>query len=101
LDAELRERLGVIRTGRITGSAARRPWQQSFHEQSTRGFPKTAEESMRIWNHDKILSEYGLGGPEFEPDVIVTRFSPEDQLTHGHITRRPSHSGAGSLRVFR
>src|SRR3989440_8504672 len=39
---------------------------------------------MRIWDHDKILSDVVWVVRKFRPDVIVTRFSPEDQLTHGH-----------------
>src|SRR5436853_4676531 len=41
---------------------------------------------MRIWGHDKILSDVVWVVRKFRPDVIVTRFSPEDQLTHGHHT---------------
>src|SRR2546421_934698 len=41
---------------------------------------------MRIWDHDKILSDVVWVVRKFRPDVIVTRFSPEDQLTHGHHT---------------
>src|SRR5437763_6461580 len=41
---------------------------------------------MRIWDHDKILSDVVWMIRKFRPDVIVTRFSPEDQLTHGHHT---------------
>ena len=41
---------------------------------------------MRIWDHDKILADVVWIIRKFRPDVIVTRFSPEDQLTHGHHT---------------
>src|SRR5439155_3508397 len=47
---------------------------------------KTAEETIGIWDHDKILSDVVWVIRKFRPDVIVTRFSPEDQLTHGHHT---------------
>src|SRR5206468_3418008 len=50
------------------------------------GFSKTAEETLRIWNHDKILADVVWVVRNFRPDVMVTRFSPEDQLTHGHHT---------------
>src|SRR5213079_3435940 len=46
----------------------------------------TAEETMRIWDHHKILSDVVWVVRKFQPDVIVTRFSPDDQLTHGHHT---------------
>ena len=41
---------------------------------------------MRIWDHDKILSDVVWVIRKFRPDVVVTRFSPEDHLTHGHHT---------------
>ncbi len=50
------------------------------------GFSKTAEETMRIWDHDKILADVVWVIRNFRPDVMVTRFSPEDQMTHGHHT---------------
>ncbi len=50
------------------------------------GFSKTADETMRIWDHDKILADVVWVIRNFRPDVIVTRFSPEDEKTHGHHT---------------
>jgi hypothetical protein len=41
---------------------------------------------MRIWDHDKILADVVWIIRSFRPDVIVTRFSPEDEKTHGHHT---------------
>src|SRR5213079_3090574 len=65
----------------------------------------TAEETMRIWDHDKILSDVVWVVRKFRPDVIVTRFSPEDQLTHGHhtasaILAREAFSAAGDPNRF-
>src|SRR5438874_8045224 len=50
------------------------------------GFSKTADETLRIWDRDKILADIVWVIRNFRPDVLVTRFSPEDQLTHGHHT---------------
>ncbi|PYL70817.1 MAG: LmbE family protein, partial [Verrucomicrobia bacterium] len=60
--------------------------QQFFSRAVDFGFSKTAEETLRIWDHDKILSDVVWVIRKFRPDVVVTRFSPEDQLTHGHHT---------------
>src|SRR5207249_3587600 len=62
-------------------------------------------ETMRIWDHDKILSDVVWVVRKFRPDVIVTRFSPEDQLTHGHhtasaILAREAFSAAGDPNRF-
>src|SRR5438270_11256467 len=83
---ELRERLGVIRTEELLAARRIDHAKQFFSRAIDFGFSKTAEESMRIWDHDKILSDVVWVIRKFRPDVIVTRFSPEDQLTHGHHT---------------
>src|SRR5213596_727738 len=83
---ELRERLGVIRTEELLAARRIDHAKQFFSRAIDFGFSKTAEESMRIWDHDKILSDVVWVVRKFRPDVIVTRFSPEDQLTHGHHT---------------
>jgi LmbE family N-acetylglucosaminyl deacetylase len=83
---ELRERLGVIRTEELLAARRIDHAKQFFSRAIDFGFSKTAEETMRIWDHDKILSDVVWVIRKFRPDVIVTRFSPEDQLTHGHHT---------------
>jgi len=86
LGPELRERLGVIRTEELLAARRIDHAKQFFSRAIDFGFSKTAEESMRTWDHDKILSDVVWVMRKFRPDVIVTRFSPEDQKTHGHHT---------------
>src|SRR6266702_1745460 len=83
---ELRERLGIIRTEELLAARRLDHAQQFFSRAIDFGFSKTADESMRIWDHDKILADVVWVVRKFRPDVMVTRFSPEDQLTHGHHT---------------
>ena len=83
---ELRERLGVIRTEELLAARRVDHAKQFFSRAIDFGFSKTAEETMRIWDHDKILSDVVWMIRKFRPDVMVTRFSPEDQKTHGHHT---------------
>ncbi len=83
---ELRERLGVIRTEELLAARRIDHASQFFSRAIDFGFSKTAEETMRIWDHDKILSDVVWVVRKFRPDVMVTRFSPEDQQTHGHHT---------------
>src|SRR5215475_5301485 len=102
---ELRERLGVIRTEELLAARRIDHGQQFFSRAVDFGFSKTAEESMRIWDHDKILSDVVWVIRKFRPDVIVTRFSPEDQLTHGHhtasaILAQEAFSAAGDPKRF-
>jgi LmbE family N-acetylglucosaminyl deacetylase len=86
IGSELRERLGIIRTEELLAARRIDHAKQFFSRAIDFGFSKTAEESMRFWDHDKILSDVVWVIRRFRPDVIVTRFSPEDQLTHGHHT---------------
>ena len=83
---ELGERLGVIRTEELIDARRIDHAQQFFSRAIDFGFSKTADETMRIWDHDKILADVVWIIRKFRPDVIVTRFSPGDQLTHGHHT---------------
>src|SRR2546430_4878641 len=83
---ELRERLGIIRTEELLAARKLDHAQQFFSRAVDFGFSKTAEETLRIWHNEKILSDVVWVIRKFRPDVVVTRFSPEDQLTHGHHT---------------
>src|SRR5437870_10909423 len=80
---ELRERLGVIRTEELLAARRIDHGKQFFSRAIDFGFSKTAEETMRIWDHDKIMYDVVWVVRKFRPDVIVTRFSPEALLTHG------------------
>src|SRR5204862_5931963 len=86
LGPELGERLGIIRTEELLDARRVDHATQFFTRAIDFGFSKTADETMRIWDHDKILADVVWIIRKFRPDVIVTRFSPEDQLTHGHHT---------------
>ena len=83
---ELRERLGVIRTQELLAARQVDHAKQFFTRAVDFGFSKSADETLRIWDRDKILSDIVCVIRKFRPDVIVTRFSPEDTLTHGHHT---------------
>jgi LmbE family N-acetylglucosaminyl deacetylase len=83
---ELGERLGVIRTEELLDARRIDHARQFFTRAIDFGFSKTADETMHIWDHDKILADVVWVVRNFRPDVIVTRFSPEDEKTHGHHT---------------
>jgi LmbE family N-acetylglucosaminyl deacetylase len=86
LGPELGERLGVIRTEELLDARRIDHATQFFTRALDFGFSKTAQETLHIWGHDKILSDVVWVVRNFRPDVIVTRFSPEDDKTHGHHT---------------
>ncbi|MFN2475964.1 MAG: PIG-L family deacetylase [Chthoniobacterales bacterium] len=83
---ELRERLGVIRTHELLAARATDHGHQFFTRAVDFGFSKSSDETLRIWDRDKILADIVWVIRRFRPDVIVTRFSPDDHMTHGHHT---------------
>ena len=83
---ELREQLGVIRTQELLAARRIDHGQQFFTRANDFGYSKSVGETLRIWDRDKILSDVVWVIRKFRPDVIVTRFALEDDVTHGHHT---------------
>jgi LmbE family N-acetylglucosaminyl deacetylase len=86
IGAELGERLGVIRTHELLAARRLDRGRQFFTRAVDFGFSKSAPETLRIWDREKILADVVWMIRKWKPDVIVTRFSPEDDKTHGHHT---------------
>ncbi len=102
---ELGERLGVIRTQELLAARRTDHGQQFFTRAVDFGFSKNAAETLRIWDRDKILSDIVWIIRKWKPDVIVTRFSPDDDKTHGHhtasaILAREAFQAAGDPKRF-
>ena len=83
---ELGEKLGVIRTHELLAARRLDHGRQFFTRAVDFGFSKNAAETLRIWDRDKILADIVWVIRRFRPDVVVTRFSPDDDKTHGHHT---------------
>jgi LmbE family N-acetylglucosaminyl deacetylase len=83
---ELREQLGVIRTQELLAARRLDHGQQFFTRANDFGFSKSVDETLRIWDRDKILADTVWAIRMFRPDVIATRFAPDDNETHGHHT---------------
>ena len=102
---ELGERLGVIRTHELLAARRLDHGQQFFTRAVDFGFSKSAAETLRIWDRDKILADIVWTIRRWKPDVIVTRFSPDDDKTHGHHTAsallaREAFQAAGDPKRF-
>ena len=77
--------LGLIRTQELLAARRIDGAEQYFTRAIDFGYSKSAEESLRFWNHDSTLADVVWIIRTFRPDVIVTRFTP--QLGgHGHHT---------------
>jgi LmbE family N-acetylglucosaminyl deacetylase len=83
---ELGERLGFIRTHELLAARKIDHARQFFTRAVDFGFSKSAPETLRIWDREKILADVVWMIRKWKPDVVVTRFSPEDDKTHGHHT---------------
>jgi LmbE family N-acetylglucosaminyl deacetylase len=88
---ELREQLGVIRTQELLAARRIDHGRQFFTRANDFGFSKSKEETLRIWDRDKILADVVWVIRKFKPDVVVTRFTADDDATHGH------HSASAQL----
>ena len=78
--------LGLIRTQELLAARRIDGAEQFFSTAFDFGFSKSPEEALRIWNHDKILSDAVWVIRKFRPDVIITRFPTTGEGGHGHHT---------------
>ncbi|MEJ2005474.1 MAG: PIG-L family deacetylase, partial [Cyclobacteriaceae bacterium] len=83
---EIREGLGLIRTQELLAARRIDGGRQFFTRANDFGYSKTAEETLRIWNEEKVLSDVVRAYRKFRPDVIITRFPPDERAGHGHHT---------------
>ncbi|HEX8617294.1 MAG TPA: PIG-L family deacetylase [Thermoanaerobaculia bacterium] len=83
--------LGIIRTQELLAARRIDGAEQMFTRAIDFGFSKSADETLRIWGHDAVLSDVVWAIRKFQPDVIVTRFPPTAEAGHGH------HAASASL----
>ncbi len=83
---EIRERLGVVRTQELIQARRMDGSQQFFTRAVDFGYSKTADETLALWDKEKIMSDVVWVIRRFRPDVIITRFPPDERAGHGHHT---------------
>src|ERR1051325_5679158 len=76
--------LGLIRTQEMLAARSIAGAEQFFTRAYEFGFSRSADEALRIWGHDKILSDVVWVIRQYQPDVIITRFSGDARGNHGH-----------------
>jgi LmbE family N-acetylglucosaminyl deacetylase len=86
LGPEFGEQLGVIRTQELLAARRIDGGQQFFSRAIDFGFSKDYRETLRIWDHQEVVSDIVRVIRTFRPDVIITRFSTQPGGTHGHHT---------------
>ena len=84
---ELRELLGVLRTQELLAARSVDGGEQFFTRANDFGYSKHPDETLSIWDKDKVLSDVVRIIRQFRPDVIINRFDHRTPgSTHGHHT---------------
>jgi LmbE family N-acetylglucosaminyl deacetylase len=83
--------IGLLRTQELMSARRVDGAEQFFTRAVDFGYSKTAEETFEFWGKDRILGDIVWVIRKFRPDVILTRFTPENAGGHGH------HIAAGLL----
>jgi LmbE family N-acetylglucosaminyl deacetylase len=84
---EIRELLGVIRTQELLAARRVDGGEQFFTRANDFGYSKHPEETLRIWDKEKVLADVVWAIRKFRPDVIINRFNHRTPgSTHGHHT---------------
>lgn len=84
---QLRELLGVIRTQELLEARKIDGGEQLFSRANDFGFSKNPDETLQIWDKQKVVSDVVWAIRKFQPDVIINRFDHRSPgTTHGHHT---------------
>lgn len=80
---ELGEALGVLRTEELLAAQQVEAVDQYFTRAYDFGFTRSAEETMKKWGREEILSDFVRIIRRFRPDIIISRFSGTPSDGHG------------------
>ncbi|WP_435625478.1 PIG-L family deacetylase [Flagellimonas sp.] len=84
---ELRELLGVLRTQELLAARSVDGGEQWFSRANDFGFSKHPDETLTIWDKDKVLGDVVWAIRNLRPDIIINRFDHRTPgTTHGHHT---------------
>ncbi len=83
---ELSAQLGVLRTQELLAARSYDGAKQFFSRAVDFGYSKSADESFEKWGKEGLMEDLVLMIRKFKPDVIITRFPPDERAGHGHHT---------------
>ncbi|PWL39104.1 LmbE family protein [Flagellimonas aquimarina] len=87
IGSELRELLGVLRTQELLAARRIDGGEQWFTRANDFGYSKHPNETLRIWDKEKVLGDVVWAIRNLKPDVIINRFDHRTPgSTHGHHT---------------
>lgn len=84
IGTEQAEELGLIRTQELLAARSVDGGEQFFSRALDFGFSKTWNETFQFWGRENILADAVWTIRNFRPDVIITRFPPDERAGHGH-----------------
>ena len=80
------EDLGLIRTQELLAARRIDGAEQFFTRANDFGFSKGPDETLKIWDKEKVLGDVVWVIRKFRPDVIICRFPTTGEGGHGHHT---------------
>jgi LmbE family N-acetylglucosaminyl deacetylase len=83
---EIGDLLGLIRTQELLAARRIDGGQQFFTRAVDFGFSKSADEAFEVWGKQNVFSDVIKVFRMYKPDVILTRFPPDERAGHGHHT---------------
>src|SRR4051812_46622877 len=83
---EQSELLGLIRTQELLAARRVDGAEQFFTRANDFGFSKGPDETLKIWDKEKVLGDVVWIIRKFRPDVIICRFNIDGSGGHGHHT---------------
>jgi len=86
LGSEQGELLGLIRTQELLAARKVDGAEQFFSRANDFGFSKGPDETLKIWDKEKVLGDAVWVIRKFRPDVIICRFPTTGEGGHGHHT---------------
>ena len=84
LGSEQGVELGLMRTQELLAARRIDGSEQYFSRAYEFGFCKNAQEALKIWGKEKILSDIVWLIRQYQPDIIITRFPGDARAGHGH-----------------
>ncbi|QQL49440.1 PIG-L family deacetylase [Mucilaginibacter ginkgonis] len=86
IGTEQSELLGAIRTQELLAARRVDGAEQFFTRANDFGFSKGPDETLKIWDKEKVLSDVVWVIRNFKPDVMICRFPTTGEGGHGHHT---------------
>lgn len=86
IGTEQGELLGLIRTQELLAARRTDGAEQFFSRANDFGFSKNPEETLKLWDKDKILGDMVWVIRNFRPDVMICRFPTTGEGGHGNHT---------------